>query len=70
MYVQRLKQNQKALFEYDKLIPLCSIYTLNYLQDRKLQRDIHRTQNRVESYHQLRMAIATAYGKIQLSGGS
>ena len=52
--------------EYDKLIR--SIYTLKYLQDRKLQRDVHRSQNRVESYHQLRAAIATAYGKKQLSG--
>ena len=59
-------KTRKALFEYDKLIR--SIYTLKYLQDRKLQRDIHRSQNRVESYHQLRMAIATAYGKKQLSG--
>ena len=38
------------------------------MQDRKLQRDVHRSQNRVESYHQLRAAIATAYGKKQLSG--
>ena len=59
-------KTRKALFEYDKLIR--SIYTLKYLQDKKLQRDIHRSQNRVESYHQLRMAIATAYGKKQLSG--
>lgn len=59
-------RTRKAIFEYDKLIR--SIYTLKYLQDRKLQRDIHRSQNRVESYHQLRMAIATAYGKKQLSG--
>lgn len=59
-------RTRKAIFEYDKLIR--SIYTLKYLQDRKLQRDVHRSQNRVESYHQLRMAIATAYGKKQLSG--
>ena len=59
-------RTRKAIFEYDKLIR--SIYTLKYLQDRKLQRDIHRSQNRVESYHQLRAAIATAYGKKQLSG--
>jgi len=59
-------RTRKAIFEYDKLIR--SIYTLKYLQDRKLQRDIHRSQNRVESYHQLRSAIATAYGKKQLSG--
>jgi TnpA family transposase len=59
-------RTRKAIFEYDKLIR--SIYTLKYLQDRKLQRDIHRSQNRVESYHQLRAAIATAYGKKLLSG--
>ena len=59
-------RTRKAIFEYDKLIR--SIYTLKYLQDRKLQRDVHRSQNRVESYHQLRSAIATAYGKKQLSG--
>jgi TnpA family transposase len=59
-------RTRKAIFEYDKLIR--SIYTLKYLQDKKLQRDIHRSQNRVESYHQLRSAIATAYGKKQLSG--
>lgn len=59
-------RTRKAIFEYDKLIR--SIYTIKYLQDRKLQRDVHRSQNRVESYHQLRAAIATAYGKKQLSG--
>ena len=59
-------RTRRAIFEYDKLIR--SIYTLKYFQDRKLQRYIHRSQNRVESYHQLRAAIATAYGKKQLSG--
>lgn len=33
------------------------------------QRDIHRSQNRVESYHQLRMAIAAAYGKSNYQAG-
>ena len=59
-------RTRKAIFEYDKLIR--SIYTLRYLQDRKMQRDIHRSQNRVESYHQLRAVIATVYGKKQLIG--
>ncbi|HAT7073481.1 TPA: Tn3 family transposase [Legionella pneumophila] len=59
-------RTRKAIFEYDKLIR--SIYTLKYLQDRKLQRDVHRSQNRIESYHQLRAAIASAYGKKQLTG--
>ncbi len=61
-------RTRKAIFEYDKLVR--SIYTLKYLQDRKLQRDVHRSQNRVEAYHKLRAAIATAYGKKQLSGRS
>ena len=59
-------RTRKAILEYDKLVR--SIYTLKYLQDRKLQRDVHRSQNRVESYHQLRAAIATAYGRKQLTG--
>lgn len=59
-------RTRKAIFEYDKLIR--SIYTLKYLQDKKLQKNVHHSQNRVESYHQLRAAIATAYGKKQLSG--
>ena len=59
-------RTRKAIFEYDKLIR--SIYTLKYLQDRKLQRGVHRSQNRIESYHQLRAAIASAYGKKQLTG--
>jgi len=56
----------KALFEYDKLVR--SIYTLKYLRDPQLQRDVHRSQNRIESYHQLRAAIAQVNGKKQLSG--
>ena len=59
-------RTRRAIFEYDKLIR--SIYTLKYMQDRKLQRDVHRSQNRIESYHQLRAAIATAYGKKHLIG--
>lgn len=59
-------RTRKAIFEYDKLIR--SIYTLKYFQNRKLQRDVHRSQNRIESYHQLRAAIATAYGRKQLTG--
>lgn len=59
-------RTKKALFEYDKLIR--SIYTLKYLRDSKLQKTVHRSQNRIESYHQLRGAIAQTYGKKQLSG--
>ncbi len=56
----------KAIFEFDKLIR--SIYTLKYLMDPKLQQDVHRSQNRIESFHQLRAAIASVNGKKQLSG--
>lgn len=45
-----------------------SIYTLNYFRDAQLQRDVHRSQNRLEAYHQLRSAIAQVGGKKQLTG--
>ena len=47
---------RRAVFEYDKLIR--SIYTLRYLRDAQLQRNVHRSQNRIESSHQLRAAVA------------
>lgn len=56
----------KAIFEVDKLKR--SIYTLKYLSDYKLQQNVHRSQNRIESYHQLRAAISQVNGKKQLSG--
>ena len=59
-------RTRKAIFEFDKLIR--SIYTLRYLCDPQLQRDVHRSQNRIESYHQLRSAIAQVGGKKQLTG--
>ena len=55
-----------ALYEYDKLIR--SIHTLKYLLDPTIQSNTHRSQNRVEQYHQLRGSIAQAYGKKQLIG--
>ena len=57
---------RKAIFEFDKLVR--SIYTLNYFRDAQLQRDVHRSQNRLEAYHQLRSAIAQVGGKKQLTG--
>ena len=57
---------RKAVFEFDKLVR--SIYTLDYLRDPQLQRDVHRSQNRIEAYHQLRAAIAQVGGKKQLIG--
>ena len=37
---------RKAIFEFDKLVR--SIYTLRYLWDPQLQRNVHRSQNRIE----------------------
>ena len=59
-------RTRKAIFEFDKLIR--SIYTLRYLRDPQLQLDVHRSQNRVESYHQLRSFISQVSGKKQLIG--
>jgi TnpA family transposase len=57
---------RRAIFEFDKLIR--SIYTLRYLREPQLQRNIHRSQNRIESYHQLRSVIAQVGGKKELIG--
>ena len=57
---------RQAVFEYDKLVR--SIYTLRYLRNPQLQRNVHRSQNRFESYHQLRSAIAQVGGKKELTG--
>src|SRR5712664_3067569 len=59
-------RTRRAIFEFDKLIR--SIYTLRYLRDPQLQRNVHRSQNRIESYHQLRSAIAQVGGKKELTG--
>jgi len=59
---------RKAVFEFDKLIR--SIYTIDYIRDPQLQRDVHRSQNRIEAYHQLRSAISQVGGKKQLIGAT
>ena len=59
-------RTRMALFEFDKLIR--SIYTLNYLLDSSIYKNAHRSQNRVEQYHQLRSAVAQAYGKKEIIG--
>ncbi len=59
-------RTRRALFEFDKIIR--SIHTLKYFLDPSIQSNTHRSQNRVESYHQLRAAIAQAYGRKQLIG--
>jgi Tn3 transposase DDE domain len=55
-----------TIFEFDKLVR--GIYTLRYLRNPQLERNVHRSQNRIESYHQLRSAIAPVGGKKELTG--
>jgi TnpA family transposase len=57
---------RRAIFEFDRLIR--STYTLRYMRDPQLQRNVHRSQNRIESYHQLRGAISQVAGKKELTG--
>lgn len=64
--LSQYNQTRKAVFEFDKLIR--GIYTLEYFRDPRLQRDVHRSQNRIEAYHQLRSVIAQVGGKKQLIG--
>lgn len=56
----------KSIYEYDKLIR--TRYTLKYLMDQKLQRNVERSRNRIETYHQLRANVSQTYGKKQLYG--
>ena len=57
---------RRAIFEFDKIVR--SIYTLRYMRDPQLERNVHRSQNRIESYHQLRSTIAQVGGKKELTG--
>lgn len=57
---------RQALFEYDQLV--CSICTLKYLRDPQLERNIRRSQNRIETYHQLHAVVAKVGGKKELTG--
>lgn len=57
-----------AIFEFDRLAR--SIYTLRYLRDPQVQRNVHRSQNRIESYYPLRSAIAQVGGKKELTSRS
>ncbi|CAH2802365.1 MAG: Transposase [uncultured Caballeronia sp.] len=57
---------RRAIFGFDKLSR--SIYTLRYLRDPHLERNVHRSQNRLESHHQLRSTIAQVGGKKELTG--
>ncbi|EGQ8057311.1 transposase, partial [Vibrio alginolyticus] len=44
------------------------IYILRYLRDPQIAKNTHRSQNRIESWHQLRSAIAQVGGKKELIG--
>lgn len=57
---------RNAIFEYDKLIR--SIYTLKCILDPTILQNVHKLQNRVESYHALRAAIAKSTGRKALLG--
>jgi TnpA family transposase len=59
-------RTRKAIFEFDKLIR--SICTLRYLRDPQLQRNVHRSQNRIEGYYQLRSVLAQVSGRKELIG--
>ncbi len=59
-------QTRQALFEFDKIVR--SNHMLRYLLDPDIITITHRSQNQLEAYHQLRSAIAQAYGKKQLIG--
>ena len=41
---------------------------MRYLRDPQLERNVHRSQNRIESYHQPRSTIAQVSGKKELTG--
>jgi len=66
MHLHPADPTRRAIFEFDKLVR--SIYILRYLRHPQLQRDVQRSQNRIESYHQLRSAIAQVGGKKELTG--
>ncbi len=72
MLIQKLcalpKNNatRNAIFEYDKLVR--SIYTLRCILDSTILENVHRSQNRVESYHGLQAAIAKITGRKALLG--
>lgn len=58
--------SHRIFFQFDRLIR--SIYTLKYLRDPQMERNIRRSQNRIESYHQLRAAVTKVGGKKELTG--
>lgn len=59
-------KTRKAIFEFNKLKQ--SIYVLKCILNPQMLVDVHRSQNRLESYHTLRAAIAKAGGRKALLG--
>ena len=59
-------KTRNAVFEFNKLNQ--SIYILKCLLNPQILVDVHRSQNRIESYHTLRAAIAKAGGRKALIG--
>lgn len=59
-------KTREALYEMDKLVRSNQI--LRYLLDPNIISVTHRSQNRLESYHQLRSDISQTYGKKHLIG--
>ena len=59
---------RRAIFEFDKLIR--SIYTLKCILDPEILINSHRSQNRVESYHNLRASISSVGGRKSLIGNT
>jgi len=53
---------RQAVFKYNRLIR--SICTPQYLRDRQLEPNICHSRNRIESYHQLRAAVANVGEKV------
>jgi TnpA family transposase len=51
----------RALIELDKIV--MSLYILDYIDDKNMRNNVHRSLNRGESYHQLRSAIARVSGR-------
>jgi TnpA family transposase len=51
----------RALIELDKIV--MSLYILDYIDDEEMRKNVHRSLNRGESYHQLRSSIAKVSGR-------
>lgn len=55
----------RALIELDKIV--MSLYMLDYIDDEEMRKNVHRSLNLGESFHQLRSAIAKVSGRKLIS---